>query len=113
MNYTKIIYNIPVNINESELYKYDMQSDYYNDICYPYTANNKTDITLSDRKREFNDNNMSLCQSDCTFSKYNSDTKNVKCECNIKNETFSEKDINIDNLLQKFADIKDLFNYAI
>ena len=110
---TKIIYNIPVNINENELYKYDMQSDYYNDICYPYTANNKTDITLPDRKREFNDNNMSLCQSDCTFLKYNSDTKNVQCECNIKNETFSEKDINIDNLLRKFTDIKSLFNYAV
>ena len=51
---------IPVNIDENNLYKYDPSNDFYNDRCYPYTTESGTDITLYDRKNEFNNQNMSL-----------------------------------------------------
>ena len=35
----KIELVVPVSINEDELYKYDLKSDYYNDICFGYTTN--------------------------------------------------------------------------
>ena len=42
----KINISIPVNIDENNLFKYNLSSEYYNDICYPYTTEYKTDITL-------------------------------------------------------------------
>ena len=50
--------NIPVSIDESKLYKYDPNSDFYNDNCFSYTTENETDIILNDSKQEFNDNNL-------------------------------------------------------
>ena len=31
-----IIISYPISINENEIFKYDMNSDYYNDKCFPY-----------------------------------------------------------------------------
>ena len=57
------------------------------DNCYFYYSNeNSTDIILKDRMKEFNRNNLSLCEPNCVYKDYNSETKKVLCECNIKNE---------------------------
>ena len=42
-------------------------------------------MTLYDRKNEFNNNNMSLCESKCEFRGYNSTTSKAICFCHIKN----------------------------
>ena len=78
--------NIPVNIDEDNLFKYDPNSEYYTDECYPYTTENGTDILINDRHLEYNDNNMSLCENNCNFIGYGNDTKEAKCECNIKSK---------------------------
>ena len=78
--------NIPVSINEDNLFKHDPKSDYYTDKCNPYTTENKTDILIIDRKNEFINNNMSLCENNCTFDEYDSKTKQVTCKCEIKNK---------------------------
>ena len=75
---------IPVEINEEEVYKYDPNSEYYTDDCSPYTTNNGTDILLIDRQNEFIDNNMSLCENNCSFEKYDEKEKIVVCKCLIK-----------------------------
>ena len=49
---TSIEYEIPVTINESEIYKYDPNSFYYNDFCYPAESRNGIDMTIYDRKNE-------------------------------------------------------------
>ena len=85
-NETTIKLNIPVSIDEDEVDKYDPNSGYYNDDCYAYTTENGTDIILNDRKNEYVDNNLSLCENDCTFNGYDSDTKKAKCECYTKVE---------------------------
>ena len=41
-------------------------------------------IILNDRKNEYIDKNLSLCENNCTFSGYDSDTKKALCECETK-----------------------------
>ena len=45
---------IPVDIDENNLYLYDPKSNFYNDRCYPHTTESGTDMTIYDRKNEFN-----------------------------------------------------------
>ena len=111
---TKIEVSIPVNIDENILFKYDSSNEYYNDICYSYASNN-TDIILNDRRDEFINNNLSLCESNCKYNKYDFNTKKVSCECNVKLELplISEIEINKDKLLSNFIDIKNILNINV
>ena len=78
--------NIPVSIDENELFKYETNSEFYTDNCFSYTTDNGTDIILNDRKQEFIDNNLSLCENNCTYIKYDKNIKQSECDCYIKNE---------------------------
>ena len=84
--------NIPVSIDESKLFKYDPNSEFYNDNCFSYTTENGTDILLNDRKQEFTDNKLSLCENNCNYTGYNGDDKQSLCDCIVKNkmDTISE-----------------------
>ena len=84
--------NIPINIDENNLFKYDPNSKFYTDNCFSYTTENGTDIIMKDRKQEFSDNKLSICEDDCTFVKYNQQDKQSSCDCKIKNKenTISE-----------------------
>ena len=88
MNYCKDIpiqLNIPVKIDEGKLFKYDPNSEYYNDDCNSYTTDNGTDILISDRKKEFGNNNMSLCEINCNYDGYSMEDKQSICNCQAKN----------------------------
>ena len=102
---SSINYNIPVTINEDNLFKYDPNSDYYSDDCNTYTTENGTDILLNDRKGEFNDNNISLCENICEYVGYDTDTKKALCECGIRYKEFilSEIDKQNDLLANNFT----------
>ena len=92
--HTKVNLYIPKIIENFEDYKYNPNNFYYYDKCLPYSNENKTDLTVQDRKYEFNMNNMSLCESICTFKKY---VKNyIKCECDMK--------IKFNSFLNTYAD---------
>ena len=96
LNYCKDItikLNIPVSINENNLYKHDPKSDYYNDECYTYTTEEGTDLILNDRQNDFNNNNLSLCEGSCTFNGYDTNTKKVLCECETKPKISNISDI--------------------
>jgi len=100
---------VPVNIEEKYLFKYQPSSMYYQDICFQYDTESKRDITLSDRKKEFNEQYLSLCESNCLFNNYNNITKTVLCDCKIKlkSTVLSSNDYKIDlkKLLANFEDI--------
>ena len=108
----KIQISIPVNIDENNLFKYNISSDYYNDICFPFTTEYKTDIILIDRRNEYINNNMSLCESNCELTGYNFDKKEAICECNIKIKLplISEIVINKNKLLNNFINLKETTN---
>ena len=81
-----IKYNIPVDINEDNLFMYDPNNEYYTDQCYPSTTDSGTDILISDRQNEYNSNNMSLCENNCTLNGYDTESKKAICECGIRSK---------------------------
>ena len=113
-NNLTIQYNIPVSINEDEIYKYDPSSEFYTDECYKYSTNDNLDMTLFERKNEFNNNNMSLCESNCNFKGYNKSNSKAICDCNIKNDlSYSYNDNNNNDLLIKIANDKSNSNLGL
>ena len=106
-------YFIPVSINEDNLFKYDLSSDYYNDICSPYKSENGTDMTIYDRKYDYNINNLSLCEANCTFKGYNSSTSKAECECKTKSYLYSIDDLSKDDLLNKTNNEQKLTNLNV
>ena len=99
---------IPVELNDDllELYKdlqnsgydlFNINDPFYNDICTPYKSQNKTDVLLNDRKKDFYNNNYTTCQSNCQYSSYNPKNKFLKCECKVIKD-----DIDVNNF-HKFS----------
>ena len=75
---------------------YDLNNpndNFYNDICCPFTPENKTDILLYDRKMNYY-KNTTFCEEGCTYKEYDYTERKVKCECIIK----TEFDKDIDNI---------------
>ena len=85
-NISEINLSIPVSLDENELYRYNPKSDYYTDECSSYTTEGGLDIVLSDRKKEYVDNKLSLCENNCIFEEYDKEHKNSLCKCKIKNK---------------------------
>ena len=112
---TKIQINIPAKIDEKNEFKYNPSSDYYSDICFPYTTEHGTDINLNDRKIEFFDKNLSICELNCDYAGYDSNLEKVACECYVKIKIpfMSEIVFNKDLLKRKFVDIKNLINLNV
>ena len=104
--------NIPVNIDESKLFRYDPNSGFYTDNCFTYTTEDGTDITLSDRKQEYSNNNLALCENNCNYTGYDKENKQSSCDCNIKNkmETITEIIENPNKLSNDFNTEKDASN---
>ena len=102
---TTIQYYIPVSIDESDMEKYDPSSDYYNDECSKLSNEDGVDMTLYDRKNQFNDKNMSLCEKGCVYQGFDNNIKKVKCDCNIKNNmSYYSDGTNKRDLLNKIED---------
>ena len=111
----KIIIYLPVIINEKEIFKYNTSHEYFNDICFSYTTDNNTDIILKDRRDEYINNNMSLCEQNCNYNGYEYNTKKSICECliKIKFPLISEIIINKDKFLNNFVDLKKQANLNV
>ena len=106
--------SIPVKINET-IEQYNPKSDYYNNICTIYTSNKHTDITLYDRRNDFINNNMTLCEEDCEFIDYDYIKEKVKCSCLVKINLPFIRDIKFDKvkLYNSFTDIKNILNLKL
>ena len=102
---SKMSLSIPINITEN-LDKLNTSSDYFNDICYQSTSESGTDITLSDRKKDFVDNNKTVCQENCDLDNYDYDLSRANCSCAIKesSDSFFDMNINKDKLYEKFGE---------
>ena len=100
---------------DNNTFMHEPNNEYYNDKCYPYTTNNGTDIILNDRKKEYNNNNLGLCENNCKFIGINNKNNKSNCECEVK-KTFKDlKSITIDKdkLLNNFIDFKSTMNIDI
>ena len=98
-----------IKLNESGFDLYNINDSFYQDLCTPFTSDDGTDILLSDRKNDFYEN-ISLCETGCTYLKYDYITQRVKCECPVKNEIdINEKKEDKDNFFSNFID-EDTFS---
>ena len=100
---------IPSSINENILYKYDPNNSYYNDICNTYTTEYGTDITLYDRKIEYNINNYFLCPVNCQYINYDLENKTVNCQCEPQSGISLDKT----KIINHFKNIKHITNFKI
>ena len=105
--------SIPVIINDN-IEKYNPKSNYYNDICTRATSESNTDIILNDRRNEFINKNMSLCENNCELIDYDNYNKKAKCSCQVKNTlSLDNIELNGKNLWKNFLDIKSITNIEI
>ena len=114
-NKIKFYYLIPGEINEENEYLHNPYNEYNSELCYQFTTDNNTDIILYDRRKYFNDNNMSLCETNCKYVEYSAGT--IKCECEIKtdfNKFLSYSESQIENLIYKFKNNKiNNYNFGV
>ena len=110
---TDIELSIPIVINFT-IDKYNPQSNYYNDICSKATSESNTDIPLGDRRNEFINKNMSLCEENCELAEYDNNKKRVKCSCNAKKSlSLDNIELNGKNLFENLLDFKRITNIEI
>ena len=106
---------IPFNISKNDLDKYNPDSDLYNDICYTYTTDNGTDKPLADRRDDYINYNLSLCEEGCHFEDFDDVNKKAKCSClvKIKLPIISEVKVDKNRLRESFLDIKNIINIKL
>ena len=98
-------------LSESGYDLYDLNNEFYQDICSSFTSENGTDILLSDRKNDFYEN-ISLCENDCTYKGYDLEKKRVQCECPVKEEITMEQSES-KNILEDFFDGSNFSNIKL
>ena len=113
-NKINILIRVPV-ILDDDIEKLNSSSDYYNDICNLEITEYGTDIILSDRRKEFIDNNKTVCQDGCIFSSYDKINQKAICSCEVKESSSSFADIKIDKkkLYNNFVNVKNIANIAL
>ena len=104
---------IPAIINKDILFKYDPNNSYYNNICETYTTEEGLDITLYDRRNEFNSNNMSLCPLNCIYKGYDSEKNISKCHCNVQARIFLFTEFDKEKFIFQFINAKSATNLGI
>ena len=99
----KTKYFIPKKMDNFEEYKHNPNNEYFSNKCTFSDPEIKTDIILRDRMNEYNINNMSLCESTCTFKGYIDNY--IVCECKIKQKfnSFYNEYADKYNLIHRFS----------
>ena len=99
-------------LNELGYDLYDINGEFYQDICSSFTSANGTDILLSDRKSDYYEN-VSLCENDCSYQGYDLEKKRIKCECPVKEEISVEETEDEKNILEDFFDGSNFSNIKL
>jgi hypothetical protein len=82
VNFEKIKYQNASYFSDFGYDIYDENNSFYTDKCSgAYIDNN--DITLTDRKKYYYPENISLCNESCTYISVDFDTDRFTCECEI------------------------------
>ena len=108
--------NLYYQLKEKGYDLFDINGQFYQDICTPFTTPNGTDILLSDRISYYFHNNETLCQSNCQFSDYSIESQYLKCSCDTSNSKIDTKEIKNftpKTLYESFYDILKYSNYKV
>ena len=111
----KIDVSYPMKLDEEKIDKYDLNSNYYNDICYTTTTEAGTDIILNDRRDEFLTYNLTICEAECDLISYNDTLEKTTCSCEVKIKIGSFTEIKFDKLILKrrFTNIYSISNFNV
>ena len=112
---TRINVILPIKINKNEIDKYNISSDYYNDICNSFTTEDWTDLSLKDRQKEYLDKNINICEEGCYFSEYYFNLEKAVCSCLVKTkmENISNIQINTKRRSVNFKKVKYKGNFDL
>ena len=111
----KIDVSYPMKIEEDKIDQLDLNSGYYNDICYTTTTEDGTDIVLKDRRDEFLNYNKTICEEECDFKGYNDTMEKATCSCEVKIKIGSFVEIKFDKLklYRKFTNLNTFSNINV
>ena len=111
-----------INERYPDIELYNISDPFYNDICFLFTSDVGTDMTLNDRRNEYYINS-SLCENNCTLMKIIDRDSNPRavCICDIKyNLIFDNMKGIKDNVssysvqnIKSFICISQTFNYDL
>ena len=125
---TKIDIYYPIKLDEEtkKLYEelksqgydlFDKYNKFYKDICTPYKSEDGTDIILADRNNDFFAKHEIICQTNCDYSSYSSNSNFVKCTCKVvekeRIEAEEPKRVTKKNNVDSFIDILKYSNYKV
>ena len=65
---------------------FNSSSEFYLDVCNKYTTPTNDDIYLQERKNKYYPD-LSFCEENCDFIKFNKDNYKITCKCKPKNNT--------------------------
>ena len=77
INMTKVNYYSELGIDV-----FNIEDEFFNDICYSYSENN-SDMILKDRVSDIFQN-YSICENNCKYNKINLTDNIVSCNCSVK-----------------------------
>ena len=95
---------------------FNPNDSFYNDICIQFTTENKTDILISDRKKDYYNSSLELCEENCEYKEYDAKNEKLGCECKIKTSVIkdeSEIKFQINKLKDSFFDFDSFTNFLI
>ena len=84
------------NLKDPEIELYNINDPFFNDICYQFSSEIDTDMTLDDRRKEYYVN-KSLCEDNCYLEQLQINENNIKsvCSCKFKKEFSLNKNAGI------------------
>ena len=64
---------------------FNIEDEFFNDICYPYSDNSSSDMILTDSVKDIFQN-VSLCDEGSKYDSINLETNSSTCMCKLKEE---------------------------
>ena len=83
---------------------FDAESPFYNDVCSPFTNENGNDVLLDERRSDYFNENLNICEKGCTFVSYNISLKMYTCRCPIKTKFNQSTENEYEEITKEFPE---------
>ena len=87
-------------LSKSHIDSFDPTDNFFNDICYPFTNENNTDVIIKDRRNDYYQN-ISFCEKNCYFQQINFTEISIECSCN-DSSSYDFNNLNFNNVKNAF-----------
>ena len=71
---------------------FNIDSEFFNDVCSTFSSENGTDIILKDRQKDYYQN-VTLCQEGCVYNGFDRTKNKINCNCNNNKNNPNNKNI--------------------